>query len=67
MKSKIHSAGKGMGGLHMTSGKAGTLLGNVHPPKNASPKANGSLSGTNKKASIFLGKHNRATSSLRGK
>jgi hypothetical protein len=67
MKSSIHKAGKGMGGLHMTTGKKGTLLGNVNPPKGISPKANGALSGTNKKASIFLGNKNRGTSSLRGK
>jgi hypothetical protein len=67
MKTGIHKAGKGMGGLHMTTGKKGTLLGNVNPPKGISPKANGALSGTNKKADIYLGKKNKGMSSLSGK
>ena len=63
MKTKIHSAGKGKGGLHIVSPKAGASFGRTSVPD--SPK-NRPLSAGGKGPKIVLGKGNQGYSSLRG-
>ena len=64
MKSKIHSAGKGKGGLHLTSPKAGASFGRTSVPDR--PKNRPLSSGGTKGPKIALGKGNQGTASLRG-
>ena len=60
MKTKIHSAGKGAGGLHLTTSK--NSFGRSSTPDR--PKFNGLRQ---KGPKIVLGKGNQGSSSLRGK
>jgi hypothetical protein len=65
MKSKIHSAGKGMGGLHLSSGKAATSFGVTKAPSR--PTTRQAINRGNSGPKIVLGTGNQGSSSLRGK